>query len=279
MAKKPGAGGILGLAVILGLVTAYLIWAWMKSVGADSERNWESVVVAAVDISPRTKITRDMISVSKYPKSLIAENTFKNPEDIDGRIALRQISGKAQICSTDLVQKGQDYTLAINIPEGMRAIAIGASEVTAVGTSVKPGDHVDILATYTDPRTREELTKMILQNVVVLAVNKGQTDANGKEGANSSMTLAVRPEQTELIAAADRAGALRVSLRPVNDQMIVSSEGVSAKDFGGTAVPASPMVITNEPNQSPVIIMPPAAPKQKGMNIIRGVHEEQAVSP
>src|SRR5206468_12545568 len=81
------------------------------------------------------------------------------------------------------------------------------------GTSVQPGDRVDIIATYQDPRTRQELTKMILQNVMVLAVNRGKTDADGKEGANSSMTLEVTPEQTERVTAAARSGSLRASLR------------------------------------------------------------------
>jgi pilus assembly protein CpaB len=266
------------VAVIFGLVTGYFLWAWKRSVDAQSEKNWDPVVVAMADINPRTKITRDMITLSSFPKTLIAENTVKKLEDVEGRITLRQINGKDQIRATDLVQQGQTPGLAYDIPPGMRAIAIGAGEVMAVGTSVKPGDHVDILATYSDPRTRQELTKMLLQNVKVLAVNKGQTDQNGKDGANSSMTLAVKPEQTELVAAADRAGALRVSLRGVNDQVVVPTEGVSPRDFTGPGIPADAIMVTNEPNQTPVYIMPPAAQRPREIQIIRG-EQQQTVSP
>jgi pilus assembly protein CpaB len=259
-------------------VTGYFLWAWKRSVDEQSEKNWDPVVVATVDINPRTKITSDMITMSSFPKTLIGENTVRKLKDVEGRITMRPINSKSQIRSTDLVQQGQTLGLAFDIPPGMRAIAIGAGEVMAVGTSVKPGDRVDILATYSDPRTRQELTKMLLQNVMVLAVNKGQTDQNGKEGANSSMTLAVKPEQTELVAAADRAGALRVSLRGVNDQVVVPTEGVSPRDFTGPNIPADAVVVTNEPHQTPVYIMPPAAQRPREIQIIRG-DQQQTVSP
>ena len=277
MAKKPGAGGVILVAVIFGLVTAYLIWYYLRQM--DETKNREPVVSATMDINPHTKITREMITDSKaYPKDLIPENAFRKLDQVEGRISLRHINTKEPIRSSDLVPAGQASTLALDIPEGMRAIAIGAGEVMAVGTSIKPGDHVDILATYPDPRTRQELTKMLLQNVLVLAVNKGQTDANGKEGANSSMTLAVQPEQTELITAADRAGALRVSLRPFNDQHIIPSPGVTTKDFYGGRIPEETSTATNEQRQTPVYIMPPAQPRRPEINVIRGV-QEQTISP
>jgi len=113
---------------------------------------------------------------------------------------------------------GQASTNAFEIPEGMRAIAIGSNAIP-VGTSVKPGDRVDLLATYHDPRTRQEVTRMVMQNVSVLAVDK-------------SVTLAATPDQVELIAAADGAGALRISPRPVGDQQIPPGQAIFARDFG-----------------------------------------------
>jgi pilus assembly protein CpaB len=113
---------------------------------------------------------------------------------------------------------GQGFSVAFKIPEGMRAIAIGAGEVMATATGVKPGDHVDLLATYRVASATQEVTKVLMQNVLVLAVNKGSTDPSLKVVAGGSLTLAVMPEHAELIAAADRAGALRVSLRPVRDE-------------------------------------------------------------
>ena len=96
------------------------------------------------------------------------------------------------------------------------------------------------------------------------------------------MTLAVQPEQTELIAMADRAGALRVSLRPVHDSRIVPSDGVTSRDITGGRVTEDTTTVTNEPRQTPVFInLQPTttpSPRRGGMTIIRGV-QEQAGSP
>ncbi len=281
MAKKPGAGGVILVAVVLGSLTAYLIWAYLRNVESKNRKNWQPVVVALKDIPPRTKITRDMIELTQFPKELLAENAMADVTNVENKISVKFINTRDQIRTTDLVQEGQGPTLAYEIPEGMRAIAIGAGEIMAVGTSVKPGDRVDILASYQDPRSHLEMTKMILQNVLVLAVNLGETDPAGKKGASSSMTLAVQPEQTELIAMADRAGALRVSLRPVHDSTIVPSDGKTTRDIAGGTVSEDTTVNTNQPAQTPIFINLPAttpSPHRSGITIIRGV-QEQAGSP
>jgi pilus assembly protein CpaB len=130
--------------------------------------------------------------------------------------------------------EGQGFGVAFKIPQGMRAIAIGAGEVMATG--IKPGDHVDLLATYRDPRTTQEVTKVLMQNVLVLAINKGSTDPSRKIVAGGSLTLAVMPEHAELIAAADGAGALRISLRPMRDESI----GVTSQSLEKITVPSRP---------------------------------------
>ena len=279
MAKRPGAGGIILVAVILGLAAAYLIWSYLQNEAKKSTKNWQPVVIATVDIKPRTKITRDMIRLERYPKDLIAESARTKIEEVENRMTQRDISAKAQVRASDLVTEGQAPTLAFKIPEGMRAIAIGAGELMAAGSSVQAGDHVDVFATYHDPRTRQELTKMILQNVEVLWVNKGQTDANGKEGANSSMTLAVTPEQGELLAAADRAGALRIQLRGVSDVRIIPSPGVTTRDFGGGRVIEETTPSSSEQKTPVSIVLQGSAPRTRNeITVYRG-NSEATVAP
>ena len=275
MAKRPGAGGIILVAVILGLIAAYLIWSYLQGVDKRNRKNWQPVVIALVEIKPRTKITRDMIRLEQYPKELIGENAKTKVEEVENRVTQKAISAKEQIRATDLVTEGQAPGLAFKIPDGMRAIAIGAGEVMAVGTMVQPGDKVDILATYHDPRTRQEITRMILQNVEVLAVNRGQTDSQGKEGANSSMTLAVTPEQGELLAAADRAGALRIQLRSVRDEKIVSSEGVTTRDFAGGKMPEEGATTSGDQKTPVNIMLPPPNPRRNEITVYKGSAETQ----
>lgn len=274
MAKKPGAGGIVLLAVILGLVTAYFIWRYLSEVRESAKENWMPVVVAVQDIKSRASITRDMITLTSFPKDLIAADTVEKIDEVEGKVALGRIKAKEQIRRSDLAQQGQMPGLAYQVPPGKRAISIAANEVMSVGTAIKPGDHVDILATYHDPVTRQETTQMILQNVTVLAVNQGDTEGKG-EGAKSSMTLVVSPEEAELLTAADRSGVLRVSLRALQDDKIVPSSGVTVRDIKGDGrLTFEPATQSSKAESTPVIISPASTRGGRDVKIFRGVTEQ-----
>jgi pilus assembly protein CpaB len=272
MAKKSGAGGIILAAVVAAMVAVYLVWNMWRQQELQSEKHWTEVVAALQDIPARTKITREMVTLIRYPKELVIEGAIKNPKEVDGRTTFVRIKAKEQIRASDLLGEGQNGGLSVDIPPGMRAIAIGAGEVMAVGSTVKPGDRIDVLATYTDPVAHQETTQMILQNVLVLAVNQGETDQQGKTGAKSSMTLAVKPEEAELLTAADRAGALRVALRGVNEKAVITTQGVGTRDFlGNNTLKFS----TSPPDQmkaTPIIISPPRNQRPE-VTIVRGIQE------
>jgi pilus assembly protein CpaB len=275
MAKKPGAGGIILVAVILGLVTAYLIWSYLRKLDEQSRKNWVSIVVAKVDIKPRTPITPDMIELRDTPPDMVAPDAIKDRKKAENHMSINRIKAKEQLRDADFVAGGDTASLAFEVPAGMRAISIGAGEVQSVGTAIKPNDKVDILATYVDPVNRQETTKTILQMVTVLAVNKGQTDANGKEGASSSMTLLVTPEQAELLTAVDRQGTLRIALRPPSEEKKIESPGVTIRDIRGGMTEAPAPSATG--SATPVII---SMPRQQSevISVYRGVQREE-VSP
>ena len=272
MAKKSGAGGIILAAVILAMIAVYFIWNMQRQHELQSEKYWTEVVAALQDIPARTKITREMVTLTRYPKDLVIDGAIRNPKEVDGHTTLVRIKAKEQIRATDLLGEGQAPGLAYDIPPGMRAIAIGAGEVMAVGSTVKPGDRIDVLATYTDPVAHQETTQMILQNVLVLAVNQGETDQQGKTGAKSSMTLAVKPEEAELLTAADRAGALRVALRGLNEKAVITPQGVGTRDFLGPNTLRFSTTPPDPQRSTPIIISPPRNQRPE-IQIYRGSQE------
>lgn len=78
MAKRPGAGGIIMVAVILGIVTAYLIWHKLQELDAQSQKNWVPVVVAVADIKPHTTITREMVELRPTPPDQVAPDAMRD---------------------------------------------------------------------------------------------------------------------------------------------------------------------------------------------------------
>jgi len=272
MAKKPGAGGIILAAVILGLIAAYMIYRLESNREKQAKEHWIPIVVARDDIPARTKVTGDMVTLMPYPKDLLTPGAIQDRKEVEGRITLARLKAKEQIRSSDLLPLGQSPSIAYDIPDGMRAITIGASEVSAAGGAIKPGDHVDILATYTEPATHQATTRLILQDVLVLFVNQAETNPQGQTGAKSSMTLAVKPEDAELLTAADREGVLRVMLRAPTDKNVVAIQGVTVRDFqGGKTIEVAPR--SPDAQATPVIIMP-SNHQRSEIEIYRGTQSQ-----
>jgi len=106
-------------------------------------------------------------------------------------------------------------------------------------------------------------------------VDRGKTETDGKTGATTSLSLEVKPDQTELVKAAERSGTLNVTLRSVSDVAIVSSEGVTERELGGGE--AEP---TGQTERTPVLIIPPSSGSRSkpGITIIRAT-EEKTITP
>jgi pilus assembly protein CpaB len=279
MPKRPGAGGVILLAVVLGLASAFFLYAYLKDMRKEEKANWDRVVVALVDIPAKTKITREMIELRPTPQEHIAPEVALSIEEVEGKIARERIRAKEQVRTTDVLDEGMALSLALEIPPGMRAVAIGGGEVAFVGASVRPRDRIDILATFPDPITNRQLTQMILQNITVLAVNEGQTDPTKAQGAKTSLTVVVKPEHAEILTAADRLGILRVALRPKDDDSEIPR---AMPSLGALAehVQTQPLRIENDKTSAPATAITLLPPSRPGVITFRGVAEERiSVSP
>jgi len=232
MTRRMSSSGVFLAAVLLGMTSAYLIWRYLSALETKRTEHWTAVVVAVADIKPRTTIGRDMITLTPFPREHIAPDAITDIKQVEGRVAREHIKPKDQLRTSDLVAKGHAFDLSDEIAPGLRAITIGVNETIGVGSTVKPGNHVDILVTYHDPIYRREITVPVLQDVRVLAVNKGVTKTDG-ESANTSMTLEIPPEEGMLLAAADRAGALRAMLRGAGDAKVIAPDPTSSEDLLG----------------------------------------------
>ena len=126
--------------------------------------------------------------------------------------------------------------MAAILPSGSRAVSTEISAETGAGGFILPNDRVDVLLTrrmkdQTNPAAPEVIqAEILLANIRVLAIDQAPKE---KEGANTvlgrTVTLELKPEQTEVLAAARQAGTLSLSLRSIAD---VNQVAVSANEQG-----------------------------------------------
>jgi Flp pilus assembly protein CpaB len=145
-------------------------------------------------------------------------------------VALRKIERDSAIGQGDVLDKSK-VVLSGGLENFMRAVTINVDAASGVGGFVKPRDRVDVIATY--GRGDKAGVETVLQNVEVLAVGtrvkeepvpvSGQDKASGMEspGGKATVTLAVTPIEAERLALAADEGKLTLSLRPVEDDVII----------------------------------------------------------
>ncbi len=111
-------------------------------------------------------------------------------------------------------------SLSFKMPAGKRAITVTIDRLAAVGGLVSPGDSVDIivhLATPSDTQQKSSTTTVTLfQNILILAVGSN-TEAGVKtdeqRAASLPITLALSPQEAELMSFAQQHGTLQLVLR------------------------------------------------------------------
>jgi pilus assembly protein CpaB len=230
MNKKTTA--ILVLAGLIGLVTAVSIWAWMQKRARDYEKNLRPVVQAVEAIKAYVPIERKMVTVIRVPQHAAADKAASRIEDVVGKVAMEAYRKDDQIRTTSLTTKDKIPGLSYMIPEGKRALTIRVDDVKGVGYSVHPGDRADILATYRDPVTGQQMTQIILQRLEVLAIDEAQMETSkGGKGAAKSVTFAVTPEEAAKLTVTDMEGTLRMVLRPADDKTFVDLKAIRLRDL------------------------------------------------
>ena len=107
--------------------------------------------------------------------------------------------------------------LAADVRRKMRALSINVSGAAAVSGMVKPNDHVDVIGTFSFPKTAADGKTIVQELVTGKETAKSPASAFGG-GAYSTVTLEVTPREVEMLVFAEQIkGRLVLSLRNRND--------------------------------------------------------------
>ncbi|VBB09899.1 flp pilus assembly protein rcpc/cpab [Lucifera butyrica] len=279
--------GLLGMALLLSLATSVLVYHYLKTVSTVPQQKEVSVVVARADIPPRTRIQAGMVKEVRVPEQFVEPNAVHELAKVVGVVAREQIMAGEQITERRLVIAGKPADFTGMIPSDERAVTVAVTEVTGVAGFVKPGDYVDVLATFDQSIAGENVTKMILQDILVLATNHDAqaSPANvanaGRDkkdaGKTSTVTLAVTPEQAAQLALMDEKGKIRLALRPfIPSTGIVIANTVTPRDLVGNFSLPGPSKTPDKPapKAEPAPPAGKALPDGHGIQMIRGTKVE-----
>ena len=117
--------------------------------------------------------------------------------------------------------------LPLLITEGMRAMSVKVDSVTGVSGFITPNSRVDVLVAGKPEGggDEDERSKLILQNVRVLATGKSIEQKDEKPVEVPTVTLLVSPEEAEKLTLATRQEPVRLALRNYRDEEVVRTSG------------------------------------------------------
>jgi len=251
--RKPSDRRTLVVALLLGAIAAALVVAFLSSVDREQvtvERpaavKTRSIVVAKEEIAAGVTIEDDMLERKDIPEAAVIAGAAVNFDEVAGEVARYPVTKGEQLNAKRVVAKTDVQTLSYQIPEGLRGFTIPVEVNTSPAALLAPGDFVDVLAvgklvnlagpvpvstaTPVAPASEDEpkVAVTLLQNIQVLAVQREYV-SNGvpydssvrgappKEGDVSYVTLALTPDQSQLVWLASQDGKLTLSLRAFGD--------------------------------------------------------------
>lgn len=243
------------VALLAATGTALLLTRYMDARVAAARVPTSEVVVAQVDIPVAMPIKAEWLSVVAWPSTARPEGALADPAPVVGQVAIVPITRGEAVLPTKLATAGARSGLATLLPAGMRAAAVRVDDVVGVAGFLHPGDRVDVIVTM-QPRDQAPYTsKIVLQNVKVLAVGK-DLELRGKDAEKANpvtvATLMVTGDESERLALAASKGQILLTLRALGDEELVETRGVVPPVLFASA-------LTPEPPAAA-----PAAAKQRG---------------
>jgi hypothetical protein len=119
------------------------------------------------------------------------------------------------------------------------------------------------------------LSKIVLQNVEVLAIAQDIEQVNDKPQVVHVVTMLVTPDQAERLTLAGGQGGLRLALRNYDDRNVIATNGITVAQLLGAQPVAAPMPAEQHMVYAP---RPRARPKPVNVEVLRDGKSSESVS-
>jgi pilus assembly protein CpaB len=224
------------LAVVLGLGAAFMAREFTGNTPAAQAAAVPTtpVVVAQADVGTASTLTLAELKTVDWPSA-----------EAEGRVTRRPFVAGEPVLEGGLFEKGTDGGLAAVIEPEYRAVSVKVDSVIGVAGFVKPGAHVDVLATVrrVDQQKALPYAKAILQDVKVLAIDQKLEEArDGEAQLVSVVTLEVKPDQAQKLIYSAHEGRLQLAMRTPGDDKIEDLASINVADVLGAKKKSAPKV-------------------------------------
>jgi pilus assembly protein CpaB len=242
---------LLGVAIFIALITSLLVYYSLKKKGGEQDTaalKTKPAVVAKVNFPWGKVLSQNDVVVKQFLADSIPPGALANAAAVNGRVLRYPVGANELILESNLAPlegaKGGGFAAVVTPKK--RAMAIKVDKVVGVSGFIFPGDRVDVYVTLTPhggPQGDKTLTKLVLENMLVLSVGaqleeKGQKE---KQALTDVITLEVTPEEGEKLALAMQEGRMVLALRNYTDTETVTTRGTTVSNLLASFSSGSPI--------------------------------------
>lgn len=274
----------LAAAVIAGIAAMFLVKVYLdqarRRAGAAPVAT-VTVVVAATDLKGGQLLDANNVALVQWPAANVPAGAFQRVEQVVGQTLRQELVASEPVLEKRLASKSLGQGLAAVLDPGARAMGVKVDQVVGIAGFVQPHDRVDVITTIPmDDEMRaalgskaQKVSKIILQDIRVLAVGEHLSTDGTKPVKVQVVTLEVQPDQSERLALASLYGSIQLTMRSRVDRKSVETDGVTPLAL--LAVELPPIVETAPPAAKEAA----AAPRPKTARRRQRVRELEVAVP
>lgn len=267
---------VLVIAAVVGLVASTLVYRVLKDVaGGAKPQDMEMIVVATVNMNMAETVTSSHVKLLPWPSKSVPSGAIRTMEDAEGRVVRASIVAGEPLLDGKLAPQlaGKGGLMPMLVPEGQRGVTIKVDDAIKESGFVLPNSRVDVLVSMAKTKnSQDRISKVILQDVTVLAAGQTVELRDNKPVTFTTVTLALDPGQAERLTLAQTEGKLTLAMRNLRDNKIVETKGVTAASLLGEAAPAATPPPTKKTGPRVRLTAPLAPPRIEthSVTVLRG---------
>lgn len=269
---------VVGLAVALASVASYSVFRAIQTIPVREVTLVERrQVVGASRLEAGVALDAGQLRLVPWPASSPVPGGFTAIEEVVGRGLIAPLLPNEPVTESKLAPPGSGAGLPPMIVDGMRAMAVRVNDIVGVAGFVQPGTRVDVIATLRP--ASEPVSRIVLENVLVLAVGQSLVTAAAEGGQSQAtvVTVLVSPVDTERLALASSLGQIVLALRNPLDGLPVETRGARMSALTSTS---DPVTVRPAPSGRPRATLrpqPAAPPAPYSVEVIRGADRQTQV--
>jgi pilus assembly protein CpaB len=222
------------ISIVIAITGSVFIYKWINLKTAPKEvvkveTEAVPIAVAAVDLQWGTQLKPEMIKTVAFLKESLPVGHFTRAADLNNRIVIATLKKGEPVIEHRLAPISiETGGVSAILESGKRAVAVKGDKVMGISGFVNPGNRVDVLVTLEDPKTKIDKTKVVLENIPVLATGTQiQKNEKGEPAPVDVYTLEVTLEDAEKLSLAASQGRLQFALRNITDVKPVLTKGTT----------------------------------------------------